>query len=72
MSQQESDFIKITDELKKYQILAEENEYRYTKMKDEFLKLVEQTKIYRERLGYDNRDWEYDIMEASGLLDDYE
>ena len=72
MSQQESDFIKILDELKKYQILAEENEYRYTKMKKEFLKLVETTKIYRERLGYDNRDWEYDIMESSGLLDDYE
>ena len=64
--------IQLENELKKYQIIAEENEYRYNKMKDAFLQLIEDTKIYRDRLGYDSRDWEYDKLEQAGILDDYE
>jgi hypothetical protein len=72
MNEELSDLVKITNEMVKYRTLCEEADHRYTKMKKVFLELIDEAESYRDRLGLESESWKYDIIEDSGLLDDYE
>jgi len=72
MNEELRDLVKINDEMVKYRTLFEEADHRYSKMKKVFLELIDEAESYRNRLGLDSENWKYNVIEDSGLLDDYE